>query len=75
MLTIISIPSYTDIITGTTTAYASGLFTDLLPWVGALIGLVIAGVLLVAIRRGVVGGIKRVFGGGRGRGRRGRGRR
>lgn len=62
-----------DISTDTATSsllIGRSLFTELLPWVSALIGFIIAGLLLLALRRGVVGGIKRVFGGGRGRGRR-----
>lgn len=71
---IIPIPSYADVITTTSTSFATSLFTDLLPWLAVFIGLVIAGMLLVALKKGILGGIGKVFGGRRrgGRGRRGR---
>lgn len=48
--------------TGTSTlGIGQGIFGDLITWVGALIGFIIAGILLVALRRAILGGIKRVF--------------
>jgi hypothetical protein len=74
MFAIITVPSYADIVNTTTTAFGQSLFTDLLPWVGALAFIAVAALLLVKARGAVVGGIAKMVGsrrkGGRRRGRR-----
>lgn len=70
---IVGVPQYSDVVNTTSTAFAQGLVTDLLPWAAAFIAIVIGTLALVAIYKKVVSGFARLFKGGRGRrGRRGR---
>lgn len=69
---IVEVPSYTDVVNTTSTAFAQGLVTDLLPWAAAFIAIAVGTLALVAIYRKVTGGFARLFGAGK---KRGRGRR
>jgi len=72
---IVQVPQYTDVVNTTSTSFAQGLVTDLLPWAAAFIAIAVGTLALVAIYRKVVGGFARLFGGGRSRRRGRRGRR
>jgi len=65
-------PSYSDIVNTTSTAFGGSLLTDLLPWAGILLLITLAGMVLAAIIRRVLGAIAKIVGGRRrgGRGRR-----
>jgi len=68
---IVAVPSYTDLVTVDSTAFAQGLFTDLVPWVAVFIAVIVGTLALKAIYGKVTGGAKRLLGGGRkGRSRR-----
>lgn len=70
MLSIITFPSYSDVINTTTTAFGGSLLTDLLPWAGGLLVIVVAGMGLAAVVRKIYGAIKKILGGGKRRGKR-----
>lgn len=69
---IVQVPSYTDVVNTTSTAFAQSLVTDLLPWAAAFIAIIVGSLALLAIYGKVVSGFARLFKGGK---RRGRGRR
>lgn len=62
---IVNVPQYTDVVNTTSTAFAQGLVTDLLPWAAAFIAIIVGTLALVAIYGKVVVGFKRLFGGGK----------
>jgi len=68
---ILPLPTYSDIVNSTTTAFGGSLLTDLLPWAGLLAIITICGIALAAVVRRVLGGFSKIAGGRR----RGRGRR
>jgi len=65
MFSIVTLPDMSTILSSST-AFASPLFTDLVPLVFLAIGVVAAVVLVKYVRKSVSGGISRAFGGGRG---------
>jgi len=66
----IPLPSVSTIL-ASSTAQVGDLTTWLIPLLALVIGLSVAGIVLVAVKRGVMAGVKRMSGGRR----RGRGRR
>jgi hypothetical protein len=62
---IIEVPDYADIVNASTTAFGQALFTDLLPWAGAIALIVIAAMLLMKLRTLVTGGVGKALGAGR----------
>ena len=71
---IITLPTYSDLINPTTTAFGGSFLADLLPIAGYLAIITIIGMVLAAVIRRVLGGIGKIAGGRR-RGGRGRRRR
>jgi len=63
---IVNVPEYTDVVNTTSTAFAQGLVTDLLPWAAAFIAIIVGTLALKAIYGKVVAGAKRLMGGRRG---------
>ena len=72
--TILTLPSYSDVINTTTTAFGGSLLTDILPIAGFLAVITIVGLVLSAVVKRALGAISKIAGGRR-RGGRGRRRR
>jgi len=65
MFTIVTLPDASTIL-ASTTAYSSTLFTDFMPLMYLAIGILVAVLAVLWVKRSVAGGVSKLFGGRRG---------
>lgn len=63
--TIITFPSYSDVINATSTSFGSSLLTDLLPIAGALAVITIVGIVLTSLIKRALSALSKIAGGRR----------
>jgi len=64
MLSIITLPDASTIL-ASTTAYSGTLFTEFMPLMYLAIGVLVAVLAVLWVKRSVAGGVSKLFGGGR----------
>jgi len=65
MLSIVTMPDASAILSGTT-AYSGAMFTDFLPLIYLAVGILVAVLAVLWVKKSVSGGVSKLFGGRKG---------